>query len=425
LNSNEKYRYLSTFISKDVYELIRDYNDVRNKAEEKYLLRQLVVAIELLHEPLNNNDTDNLILTLAYIRTELCKRHSFKVALRSFTRIRQFVKFMMKEGYFNKGSVDKLASLVSRPLNKSEYETCKYEVIPEEVSSKFIYEIDATESFKDAKTSNFSAEVKHRLKHLSAFLNNDIYELITHFLHRHNSQYQTQLTFRLVVYIEVLHEAFNSNNTDTLIQNLTYVRADICQRHPFSTSGVTFTRIRMLAKYMIKVGYFKEGSVDELTALLSSISKSQYETCKSDFIPEEVSTKFSHEPCADEIFKDTLKSCCTTEIANRLEEHVNTFKHKKAHRAPLIHFLKQISASNPEWHKHPRIIQGELLKFRGNLLDKLQRNSSYGQFQNVKNSLLVLSRQGLLPQNLELPDNLRRCTNTMKVRKDNPLICDV
>jgi hypothetical protein len=59
------------------------------------------------------------------------------------------------------------------------------------------------------------------------------------------------------------------------------------------------------------------------------------------------------------------------------------------------------------------------------LLDEYQRNTAYGKFQNVKNSLDVLVKHSLLPENVEMPDNFRRCTNTQKVRKNNPLICEV
>ncbi|NBI56112.1 hypothetical protein EIZ48_26775 [Photobacterium alginatilyticum] len=256
-------------------------------------------------------------------------------------------------------------------------------------------------------------------------MNSDVFDLIASFIYRSGNLQQTTLTYKLVAYIDVLHEAFNSNDTDKLTESLTYIRADLCQRHTFAVSRSSLASLQMLVEHMIKAGYFKRGSADELTALLVRINKSQYELSQSEIIPKVVSNKFSYKSSAEEIFKDTLDSSCTQEIANRLEEHVNTFKIKKHHRAPLVKFLRQISASNPEWHKYPKVIQGELLKFRGNLLADQQRNSAYGQFQNVKNSIMVLVQQGLLPQHLELPDNLRRCTNTQKVRKDNPLISEV
>ncbi|OEE52395.1 hypothetical protein A146_23525 [Vibrio splendidus FF-500] len=256
-------------------------------------------------------------------------------------------------------------------------------------------------------------------------MNDDISELIIKFLYQSNKEQQTQLTFKLVIYIDVLHEALNNRNANKLAQSLNYIRADLCQRHTFKAAKHVIVGFQMLIKNIIRAGYFKEGPINQLATFLVPFSELQFAISKSEIIPKKISNLFAHEPRAEESFKDALNSCCTREIATRLEEHVNTFKIKKHHRAPLVLFLKQISASNPEWHKHARVIEGELLKFRCNLLDNLQRNTAYGQFQNVKNSIYVLVKHGLLPNSLDMPDNLRRCTSTEKVRKNNPLICEV
>ncbi|EGR3446988.1 hypothetical protein DC923_25440, partial [Vibrio parahaemolyticus] len=125
-----------------------------------------------------------------------------------------------------------------------------------------------------------------------------------------------------------------------------------------------------------------------------------------------------------EIFNETLNKCCSPEIAQRLKEHVNSFEIKKHHRSPLADFLNQIYEVNTLWYTHPRVIQSEMITFRNKLLDRLSRNTAYGKFQNVKNALSVLSSQGLIPADIELPSNLRRCTSTEKIRQDNPLICN-
>ncbi|MGF1862959.1 hypothetical protein [Photobacterium profundum] len=420
----QRLEYLSGFLDIDVYDLMDNFVYRSTRKRQTELTSILVVYIEVLHATFNNNDTDKLVQSLTYIRADLCQRYALISIECKVVHLRMFVKHMIRAGYFNDDSVDELAAILSR-VCESQYEACKSEIIPEEVYVKFKHDFTATDILSNTSNSSPSNEVEQKLEYLSGLLNSDVYDLISSFIYRLNKNRQTPLTSKLITYIEVLHKAFNSNDTYKLTQSLHYIQADLCQRYTFITSESVIANFQLLIKHMIKAGYFKEGAVDELASLLVRVSESQYKISKSELIPEEVSNKFSHETSAEEVFKGTLDTCCTTEIASRLEEHVNTFKIKKHHRAPLVIFLKQISASNPEWHKHPRIIQGELLKFRGNLLDDFTRGTAYGKFQNVKNSLEVLVKHGLLPQNLELPDNLRRCTNTQKVRKNNPLMCDI
>lgn len=418
LNHDERFIFLSSYLNDDVYKLIKKYKSSQSKNQQKQLLFILTKSIELIHFPFNNNDTNELILSLTYIRTDLCQQYKFKYARNWYCGIRLLIKHMMNEGYFKKGAVDNLCSFTC-PLTEHQYNTSKYKKIPSRVSVKLNNGLSTTDNHLP------SINVEQRLEYLSSFLNSDISELIVHFVYQLNKAKQTILTFKLVSYIEVLHEAFNNNDTNKLTQKLNYIRVDLCQRHTYLTTESVIVLFQQLIKHVMKDGYFKDGSVDELMAFLIPIKESQYEISKSEIIPEDISNLFSHKPSAERNFKDVLNSCCTEEIASRFEEHVNTFKIKKNHRAPLITFLEQIFAINTEWHKHPKIIQGELLKFRGNLLDKFHRNTAYGKFQNVKNSLDVLVKHGLLPHDLDIPDNLRRCTNTQKIRKNNPLICEI
>jgi hypothetical protein len=126
---------------------------------------------------------------------------------------------------------------------------------------------------------------------------------------------------------------------------------------------------------------------------------------------------------ADEMFKQNLSETCTPKIAKRLEEHVYNFKHPKHHRNPISIFLQQISKCHPSWHREPRLIENELLRFRNAQLSDYGRNTAYARYQNVKKAFIVLRNHGLILKETDLPDNLRRDTNTQKIRKDNPLLC--
>ncbi|MFA0715469.1 hypothetical protein AB4622_05565 [Vibrio splendidus] len=424
LKVEQRLEYLSSFLSNEVSELLVNFVYQSNSVRQTQLTFTLVVYIEVLHEAFNKNDTNKLTQSLSYIRTDLCQKYPLLIVERKFSQLRILLKHMLKASYFHEESVEELTTFFF-PISKTQYEISMSESIPEEVSAQFKHDFRVTDIRCREKNHKLSINVEEKLNRLSGILNEDISELIINFLYQSNKEQQTQLTFKLVIYIGVLHEALNNNDTDKLIRSLTYIRSDLCQRHTFKTAKSVLVRFQMLVKHIIKAGYFNEGSVDQLATFLVPFNELQFEISKSETIPKKISNLFAHEPNAEESFKEALNSCCTREIATRLEEHVNTFKVKKHHRAPLILFLKQISESNPEWHKHTRVIEGELLKFRSNLLDNLQRNTAYGRFQNVKNSIDVLVKHGLLSNNLDMPDNLRRCTNTEKVRKNNPLICEV
>ncbi|WP_290576518.1 hypothetical protein [Ketobacter sp.] len=150
-----------------------------------------------------------------------------------------------------------------------------------------------------------------------------------------------------------------------------------------------------------------------------------YEQYRTETVPQNIISKFRVKSPADDMFQKTLDSTCPPKISKRLKEHVNSFKNAKHHRAPLIQFLIQISAVSPIWHEQPRVIQGELLKFRNGLLKNKHRNTAYSNFQNVKNAVSVLIEHRLLPLDTELPSNLRRCTNTAKIRAENPIISNL
>nr|WP_286990099.1 hypothetical protein [Acinetobacter sp.] len=331
---------------------------------------------------------------------------------------------LLKERYLHEGSVYKLAVAFDK-VTESKYKIYLSESIPKEVFDKFDHNFTNADLRSNKDSPPLPHFVKERLENLSGILNADVYYLISNFISQSGKQQQTKLSFLIKTYIAVLHEALNNNDSGELAKSLHYIRIDLCKRHTFKSSRVLINALQILIKRLINIDFFNKKELNKLDSFLASPTESQFKLIKSEIIPEEISNLFAHESSADENFKKILNSTCTPEIANRLKEHVNSFKYKKHHRAPLIQFLEQISSTNIEWYKHPRIIQGELLKYRGNLLDEYHRNTAYGKFQNVKNSIDVLVKHSLLPENVEMPDNLRRCTNTQKVRKDNPLICEV
>ena len=422
IDHDERLIFLSTFIS--VGELVRKWIDSKSTDQQPLLSLILIRYIELIHSPFNNDDTNELILNLTYIRADLCQQNKFKYANERYKQICLLIKHMIDESYFKGGNVDGLSFLMCT-LTEPQYEACKAEKIPFEVSLKFNYDLSKSETVDNAKDHSLSPTVALRLEYLSGILNADVYYLISNFISQLGKQQQTKLSFLIKTYIAVLHEALNNNDSGELAKSLLYIRIDLCKRHTFKSSMALINNLIMIIKRLINTEFFNKKELNKLDNFLTLPTESQFKLIKSEIIPEEISNLFAHESSADENFQKILNSTCTPEIANRLKEHVNSFKHKKHHRGPLIQFLEQISSTNIEWYKHPRIIQGELLKYRGNLLDEYQRNTAYGKFQNVKNSIDVLVKHSLLPENVEMPDNLRRCTNTEKVRKDNPLICEV
>lgn len=422
INHDERLIFLSTFIS--IGELVRKWIDSQSTNQQPLLSLVLIRYIELIHSPFKNDDTNELILNLTYIRADLCQQNKFKYANERYRKICLLIKHMIDESYFKGRNVDGLSFLMCT-LTDSQYEACKSEKIPFEVSLKFNYGLPKSDTADNTKDYSLSTTVALRLEYLSGILNYDVYYLISNFISHSSKQRQNKLSFLIKTYIAVLYEALNNNDPDELAKNLHYIRIDLCKRYTFLSSRSLISDLQMLIKNLINIKFFNKRESNKLDNFLTLPTESQFQLIKSEIIPEEISNLFSYESSADEKFTKILNSTCTPEIANRLKEHVNSFKHNKHHRGPLIQFLEQISSTNIEWYKHPRIIQGELLKYRGNLLDKYQRNTAYGRFQNVKNSIDVLVKHGLLPENVEIPDNLRRCINTEKVRKDNPLICEV
>ncbi|SDK26298.1 hypothetical protein SAMN04488540_12330 [Ferrimonas sediminum] len=325
-------------------------------------------------------------------------------------------------------------SIKSRPTSRSQYINVKnalsmlieHNMLPKDTHlPDFRRKPTKEHAARPIRRPLTASAIDEKLKHMSTRLDADVYGLITvHVRSRAiKAREQQELIKDLVTYTEILCESFNSNDADVTSNNLAYIYIHVCQTYVFLSAKKRVKELSLLVEHLIQ-----KGIVDEFISLPKRMhSAAEYESCKAKTIPAKVLEKIATKPSGQKLFNNTLRSCCSLKIAKRLAEHVNSFKarERKSHRKPLVEFLNQISAIHSKWYEHPRIIQGELLKYRGSLLNRLTRNSAYRDFQNVKNAISVLIEHNLLPQDTHLPDNLRKLTNVEKVRKENPLIAQV
>ncbi|MFC1626205.1 hypothetical protein ACFL19_00735 [Pseudomonadota bacterium] len=247
-------------------------------------------------------------------------------------------------------------------------------------------------------------------------------EFIINLVNSHSIGFRNSETNALCSCIKLISESFTRNsNPKPLVQNLIYIRSFYCQHHTLTAAVRKYYDLKSLARQLVKKGFL----VADGPLPLGPRNAVEYGRYKETIIPKKILDKITVSPSADDIFDEVLATCSPPEIARRLKERVNSFKHKKQHRNPLVLFLMQISETSPDWHKHEKIIQGELLKYRNNMLDHFDRNTAYGRYQNVKNAFAVLIEHQLLPNSIELPGNLRRCSRTQRVRSENPVISDL
>lgn len=283
---------------------------------------------------------------------------------------------------------------------------------------RFIAKLSLTDIFN--KESTMTHEEK--ISYLSAFMKRDVFEFIICHLNGMAKNERLTLTKTLFECIRLLSESFTTkNDPKSLTRNLIYIRAFYCKRHTQSTTTRKYALLKNAVRSLAQHGLLSVyGELPQ-----EPQNAEDYKNFKQMVIPKETLDKFTITQSADSIFNKTLEMCCTPEIGNRLKEHVRSYKYQKHHRRPLVRFLIQLSNVEPNWHKHTNVIQGELLKFRHELLNNYQRNTAYGKFQNVKNAFSVLIEHQLLSNKIELPSNLRRCTNTQRIRLNNTIISEL
>ncbi|WP_409419814.1 hypothetical protein ACJ3XJ_10130 [Marinomonas sp. RS-M-Aa-14] len=261
---------------------------------------------------------------------------------------------------------------------------------------------------------------KLKLEQLSVHLSHESFRIIEDYTDSLNLVRKREVINLLDSYIEALSENIRKNDSSGLLRDFKHIRTHLCQN---------FVRLTVLNKlnhlYNVTKALIEKGAIASISPLPDKPNTtSTYETYKNQVLPIEFLSKVKKKTLSsDEIFYDTLSRTCSTEIAQRLKEHVYQFKYVKLHRRPLNIFLNFISAEHPRWYENPIIIEESLRKFRNNLLKNLSRQTAYGQFQHVKNSIIVLRDHDLIPKETDFPDNLRRCTKTEKARLDNPILC--
>ena len=322
----------------------------------------------------------------------------------------------------------------SRPTSRSLYVNLinsltylvKKELIPKDTSLPEYCPRKQKNSLIVPKPNNDEVEktLDNNLSKLSIFVSKSVYEGIKGYVisRSSNLQYQKELANDLNIHIALLCQIFSNDVDKETAKNLKFVLVNICQKYVFKRAKYRCNEIIYLIEYLVKKRIINR-TVNIPTAL---VNEGEYSTLRMLKIPTKINVLISVRT-AKEVFEDTLNTCCSENIAKRITEHVNSFKKRgrKSHRKPIVDFLNQISAVEKEWYKHPIFIQGELLKFRDNLLEHIDRGTAYNHFQNTKNAISVLIEHGLISQDTNLPDNLKTTSNQGTNRKKNPLILQV
>ena len=261
---------------------------------------------------------------------------------------------------------------------------------------------------------------EERLNSLSASLCPDSFSVLAEYARSRTHPGRNLITHVVDTYIGLLEPPIRNDDSAELTKALVHIRTHLCQNNSRATVQIKLSVLCKLTSLLVD----KEVITDDVIFPDTPYSTDTFKAYKAQVIPTEPLSKIKpKKPSADEEFYDTLSRTCPTKVAERLKEHVYNFKIVKHHRGPLNDFLNFVFIEHQRWYEHPRIIEGSLLKFRNNLLNKVSRNSAYGKFQNVKNAINVLNDHRLISKDTDLPDNLRRCTKTQKVRLNNPLLC--
>uniref|UniRef100_UPI001C12F6D4 hypothetical protein n=1 Tax=Halomonas hibernica TaxID=2591147 RepID=UPI001C12F6D4 len=239
-------------------------------------------------------------------------------------------------------------------------------------------------------------------------------------LSENNKAYRSSLLKLMCQFLPYLMERPTEN--DSAIERKAYlICAHICQVHTYNTAHARLMQLDVMLGQASKLGLIK--STDSLK--IKIYNEDEYRHYRKTLIPHEIKSKLTSPPRAGDIFFNILKQCCTKEISQRLVEHISSKKNPKHHRLPLSEFLPRIHSASEHWHNNPDLIRGELSAFRDSLLDKYQRNTAYGIFQNLKNSFRVLIEHNLLPNETELPGNMKRGVATQRIRANNPIISKI
>jgi hypothetical protein len=417
----EIYKQLGVFLSDEVIAWIQASNHIVSPHFAGKLLKAMLISAQGYGEAFNAKSAVKIHEFLEMYSIIACQNYCIREARDSISALKKFTRFMISVGAFSDQPLGELNTTLKTRVTTEKYEYYKLQNIPAEHVGKFnlSFKLPSNEPTSTkpspALIENFEAIEKH--------LNGNIYYLILSFISSCSKSNRELMIASLARYIIPLKHGFNNKNSHDLPEIMSYIVTHTARLMKSLTTFNTCLKLYIeLIEHLVNNDYLKKNILICVTTVLRSRNQVEYNKCKLGIIPEPFLNSIPRDLNADEEFETILASTCTPEIAQRLKEHVNSFKNKKHHREPLVAFLKQISLSHEMWYQHPRIVQGELIKFRGDLLDNYQRNTAYGKFQKIKNSISVLIDHGLLPNNIELPNNLRRDTNTEKIRDENPLI---
>ena len=414
------YTHLRMHLSDEIILWLQAFSSTATLSCNRSLLRVMLVSARGYGENLNSKNAIKIQEFLEAYCKVACHKYSLSNARSSISALKKFIYFMISSEAFSGQPLQKLKLALASSVTSDVYYFQSQRVSADNVE-KFNFQIQIQK-----KKQSPTPGLLRKLEILKDQLNNDVYHLIASYIHSCQKIKQMKLSVSLVRYIKSLQQGLNEKDTYALVEIFPYI---ISHTASLMTSLVIFndyiTAYHDLIKHLVDNKYFEAELLTSLIPILKRKNKIEYEVCKARSIPSSFLNNLPKELSADEEFDEILYSTCTPEIALRLKEHVQSFKIVKHHREPIVAFLKYISSINSEWYKYPRIIQGELINFRGDLLNRCQRNTAYMKFQHLKNSFAVLISHGLLPNSIDLPNNLRRDTNTQKVRCNNPIITDV
>jgi len=259
-----------------------------------------------------------------------------------------------------------------------------------------------------------------KIDFLSTIMHEKALDLIIGSLSENDKAYRSILLKLMCQFLPYLMERPVEN--DRAIERKAYIIcAHICQEYTYNTAHARLMQLGVVLEQASELGLIKLRN----SLKIKIYNKDEYFHYRKTLISHEIKRKLSTPPRAGDIFLNILEQCCTKEIAQRLVEHVSSKKHPKHHRLPLSEFLPRIHSTSEHWHNNPDLIRGELSAFRDSLLDKYQRNTAYGLFQNLKNSFRVLIEHNLLPNETELPGNMKRGVATQRIRANNPAISKI
>lgn len=379
----------------------------------------MLVSVTGYGDALNSKNTIHINEFIELYCVIASHKYNFRVANNYILALKKFILFMKKNEAFSGQPLNELESTLERTITEDIFQNYRAQSLPSHQLERFNFDIKLPSS-TDGK---IYPGLPTHLETIRPHLNHDIYDLISLFLYSCNLPHQQVLSINLARYIIPLKSIFNERNLSELTETLSYI---IAHTTTYTKSLQVFNLLLFtysnLFKYLVDSNYFQGNILSAITPILKKKDEAQYALCKSKVLPSSFLSQATKKQGSDDEFNDILSSTCPPDIAQRVKEHVNSFKIVKHHREPIGAFLKHISSISSKWYQQPNLIQGELSTFRGDLLNRLQRNTAYMKFQHVKNCISVLIKHGLLPNSIDLPNNLRRDTNTEKIRDDNPII---